>query len=102
MPFVLPLVLAAAVTPSAPLANGSFDATLGGRKVRYEVHGTGPVLMTLTNAWGLTGDGLRAMYRPLESKLTMVYFDPRGMGASAPAQTDADRGMGARAGGSGA
>lgn len=79
----------------APLANGSFTADLGGRKVHYEVHGRGPVLMTLTNSWGLTGEGLRGLYRPLEEKLTLVYFDPRGMGASGPAATDADRGMAA-------
>jgi proline iminopeptidase len=79
----------------APLANGSFTAELGGRKVHYEVHGHGPVLMTVTNSWGLTGEGLRGLYRPLEEKLTLVYFDPRGMGASGPAATDADRGMAA-------
>ncbi len=95
------LVLAAAVgagaahAADAPLANGSFTAELNGRKVHYEVHGRGPVLMTLTNSWGLTGEGLRGLYRPLEEKLTLVYFDPRGMGASGPARTDADRGMAA-------
>lgn len=92
------VALAAAVSVSAadaPLANGSFTADLGGRKVHYEVHGRGPVLMTLTNSWGLTGEGLRGLYRPLEEKLTLVYFDPRGMGASGPAVTDADRGMAA-------
>lgn len=89
---VLPLVLLAPAAP-APLANGSFDATLDGRPVHYEVHGTGPVLMALTNSWGLTSDAMRRLFRPLESKLTMVYFDPRGMGRSGPARTDADRGM---------
>jgi len=75
--------------------NGSFDARLDGRKVHYEVHGQGPVLMALTNSWGLTLDALRGMYRPLEEKLTLVYFDPRGMGKSGPASTDEDRGMAA-------
>jgi proline iminopeptidase len=95
------LVLVAAVAAGAahaaeaPLANGSFTADLNGHKVHYEVHGQGPVLMTLTNSWGLTGEGLRGLYRPLEEKLTLVYFDPRGMGASGPAATDADRGMAA-------
>jgi proline iminopeptidase len=78
-----------------PLENGSFTADLGGRSIHYEVHGKGPVLMAFTNSWGLTLDGLRGLYRPLEERLTLVYFDPRGMGTSGPARTDADRGMAA-------
>jgi proline iminopeptidase len=85
----------APVVAAQGLANGSFQADLGGRSVHYEVHGKGPVLMTLTNSWGLTLDGLRGLYRPLEERLTLVYFDPRGMGRSGPARTDADRGMAA-------
>lgn len=91
-------LVAAAAGPApkpAPLANGSFKAEIDGRTIHYEVHGKGPVLMTLTNSWGLTLDGLRGLYRPLEERLTLVYFDPRGMGASSPARTDADRGMAA-------
>ncbi|MGH9337877.1 MAG: alpha/beta fold hydrolase, partial [Vicinamibacteria bacterium] len=60
--------------------------------VHYEVHGSGPVLMTVPNSWGLTLHGLRAMYRPLESHVTVVYFDPRGMGASGPIREEADLG----------
>ncbi len=98
IPPAVPLLLALAAGPAAKteaLANGSFTADLGGRTLHYEVHGTGPVLMALTNSWGLTLDGLRGMYRPLEERLTLVYFDPRGMGSSSPARTDADRGMAA-------
>jgi hypothetical protein len=42
--------------PSAAggLANGSFTAELNGFRVHYEVHGQGPVLMALTNSWGLS------------------------------------------------
>jgi proline iminopeptidase len=93
--FVAALACRSTLAAEAPLPNGSFTAELNGRKVHYEVHGRGPVLMTLTNSWGLTGEGLRGLYRPLEEKLTLVYFDPRGMGASGPAATDADRGMAA-------
>jgi proline iminopeptidase len=93
--FVAALACGSTLAAEAPLLNGSFTAELNGRKVHYEVHGRGPVLMTLTNSWGLTGEGLRGLYRPLEEKLTLVYFDPRGMGASGPAATDADRGMAA-------
>jgi proline iminopeptidase len=100
MPSSLALPLLAALAAGAaakttPLPNGSFKAEIGGRTIHYEVHGTGPVLMALTNSWGLTLDGLRGLYRPLEERLTLVYFDPRGMGSSSPAGTDADRGMAA-------
>ncbi len=77
------------------LENGSFTATLDGHEIHYEVHGSGPVLMTVPNSWGLTLGGLRALYRPLEEHLTMVYFDPRGMGGSGPVVEDADMGLAA-------
>lgn len=80
--------------PSAsPLANGSFTAELNGFRIHYEVHGSGPVLMTVPNSWGLSLEGLRAMYRPLEERLTLVYFDPRGMGSSGAVREEADRGL---------
>jgi proline iminopeptidase len=77
------------------LANGSFAAELNGFRIHYEVHGQGPVLVALTNSWGLSFEALRAMYRPLEENLTLVYFDPRGMGGSGPVREDADRGLAA-------
>lgn len=77
------------------LAEGSATVELGGVTVHYEVHGHGPVLMTVPNSWGLSLEGLRAMYRPLEQRLTMVYFDPRGMGGSGAIREDADMGMAA-------
>jgi len=79
----------------AGLENGSFTAELNGFEIHYEVHGKGPVLMTLPNSWGLSLEGLRALYRPLEDYLTMVYFDPRGMGRSGAIREDADMGMAA-------
>ena len=83
------------VEPQTPtgLENGSFTATLGSHEIHYEVHGSGPVLMTVPNSWGLTLNGLRALYRPLEEHLTMVYFDPRGMGGSGPVVEDTDMGL---------
>ncbi len=75
------------------LTNGSFTATLNGFQIHYEVRGRGPVLMTLPNSWGLSLQGLRAMYEPLEERLTLVYFDPRGMGGSEAVREDSDRGM---------
>jgi pimeloyl-ACP methyl ester carboxylesterase len=99
-------VLAVACTAKAPdakpvptaaggLANGSFTADLNGFRIHYEVHGQGPVLMALTNSWGLSLDALRSLYRPLEEKLTLVYFDPRGMGGSGPVREESDRGLAA-------
>jgi proline iminopeptidase len=82
-------------SPTPGLANGSFTADLNGFRIHYEVHGRGPVLMALTNSWGLSLEALRAMYRPLEEKLTLVYFDPRGMGGSGPVREEADRGLAA-------
>lgn len=75
------------------LENGSFFAKLNGFDIHYEVHGTGPALMTLPNSWGLTIGGLRALYRPLEERLTLVYFDPRGMGESDSERTENDMGL---------
>jgi proline iminopeptidase len=103
---LLGLVALAACTAKAPeakpspsaasgLANGSFTAELNGFRIHYEVHGQGPVLVALTNSWGLSLEALRAMYRPLEEKLTLVYFDPRGMGGSGPVREEADRGLAA-------
>ncbi len=87
---------APAAKPGADgLANGSFAAELNGFRIHYEVHGRGPVLMALTNSWGLSFQALRAMYRPLEEKLTLVYFDPRGMGESGPVRQESDRGLAA-------
>ncbi len=87
--------LAAQGRTAAPLENGSFTAELGGFSIHYEVHGSGPVLMTVPNSWGLSLGGLRALYRPLEERLTLVYFDPRGMGGSGPVRVDEDMGMAA-------
>jgi proline iminopeptidase len=103
---LLGLVALAACTAKAPeprpspsalpgLANGSFTADLNGFRIHYEVHGQGPVLVALTNSWGLSHEALRAMYRPLEERLTLVYFDPRGMGGSGPVREESDRGLAA-------
>ena len=83
---------APAPAPASGIENGSFTAEISGRTLHYEVHGSGPVVMTVPNSWGLSLAGLRAMYRPLEAHATLVYFDPRGMGGSGPAREDADRG----------
>lgn len=78
---------------SPQLENGSFIAQLNGFPIHYEVHGGGPVLMTVPNSWGLSLQALRELYRPLEGRVTMVYFDPRGMGGSGAVVEEADRSM---------
>ena len=81
--------------PPQGLENGSFIAQLNGFDIHYEVHGQGPVLMVLANSWGLSLQGLRGIFGPLEERLTMVYFDPRGMGESSPIIEESDMGMAA-------
>jgi len=81
--------------PTAGLENGSFNVELNGFDIHYEVHGQGPVLMVLPQSWGLSLAGLRSLYTPLEDSLTMVYFDPRGMGGSSPIREESDMGMAA-------
>jgi proline iminopeptidase len=99
------IILAGSMSSCAPdapqpevavkLEEGSFTAELDGFPIHYEVHGRGPVLMTVPNSWGLSLAGLRAFYRPLEERLTMVYFDPRGMGESGAVREESDMGMAA-------
>jgi pimeloyl-ACP methyl ester carboxylesterase len=75
------------------LQNGDFTAQLNGFDIFYTVHGKGPVCMALPNSWGLSHQALRVLYRPLEEHLTMVYFDPRGMGKSGDVREEADMSM---------
>jgi proline iminopeptidase len=74
---------------------GSHTAKLNGFDIHYEIHGAGPVLMVLPNSWGLSIAGLRGLFRPLEERQTLIYFDPRGIGGSAPIKRDGDMGMAA-------
>jgi proline iminopeptidase len=77
------------------LENGEFTASLNGFDIFYAVHGQGPICMVLPNSWGLSHGALRVLYRPLEEHLTMVYFDPRGMGRSGDVVEDSDMSMAA-------
>lgn len=75
---------------TAALVNGAFSAELNGFEIHYEVHGAGPVCMVLPVSWGQSHEGMRGSLKGLEDHLTMVYFDPRGMGQSGEIETDAD------------
>jgi proline iminopeptidase len=77
------------------LENGSFTAELNGFKIHYEIHGRGPIMMAVPNSWGLDITGLRGMLGGLEEKVTMVYFNQRGMGGSDPVREEADMTMAA-------
>ena len=79
----------------AGLETGSFTEEISGRQIHYAVHGQGPPLMVVPNSWGLSLEGLRGLLEPLEKHLTVVYFDPRGMGSSGPASVDEDLSMAA-------
>jgi proline iminopeptidase len=85
----VPQVVAPALEP-AGLENGSFVAEIDGRRLHYSVHGEGQPLMVVPNSWGLSLEGLRGLLGDLEDHLTMIYFDPRGMGTSGPATEDED------------
>lgn len=74
------------------LENGEFDLDHEGRNIHYRIHGQGPEMMVLTNAWGITSNGLRNLFKCLESDFTMIYFDSRGMGASSPVAVPEDMG----------
>jgi len=79
----------------AELQNGEFTAVLNGFDISYVIHGKGPVCMVVPNSWGISREGLRVLFRPLEEHLTMVYFDPRGIGGSGEVRTDRDMSMAA-------
>jgi len=82
------------------LENGMFSARLNGFEIQYEVRGSGPVCMVMPVSWGMGHEGMRGFLRGmrgflrgLEDHLTMVYFDPRGVGGSEEVRTDEDRSM---------
>jgi pimeloyl-ACP methyl ester carboxylesterase len=83
------------VAEPTALEEGAFDAEIGGRTIHYEVRGNGPAVMVVTNSWGVTIPGLRGMLGGLEDRLTMIYFDPRGLGGSSPITEDSDMSMAA-------
>ncbi|GAB4373613.1 MAG: alpha/beta hydrolase [Acidobacteriota bacterium] len=80
-------------TAMESLENGSFVEQVGSRTIHYEVHGSGPVVMVVPNSWGLSLEGLRGLFGALERHVTMVYFDPRGIGGSGPVEVPEDMGL---------
>ena len=80
---------------SVSLEKGDFTTEIDGRSIHYVVSGEGPPLMVLSNSWGITVEGLQALFADLEDDFTLVYFDPRGIGGSGAIDEDADMGMAA-------
>lgn len=65
-----------------PITHGEHTLDIRGRKLRYKVAGSGPVLMVQAPGWGigygLYEDGLAR----LERSFTVVHHDPQGSGGS--------------------
>jgi proline iminopeptidase len=93
--FALPISLLNAARSGDQLENGSFDAQLDGFRIHYEVHGSGPVCMVMPVSWGMSHEGMRGFLKGLEPYLTMVYFDPRGLGRSEEVREESDRSLAA-------
>lgn len=77
------------------LENGDWTFMNEGRQVHYAIAGEGPPCIVLTNAWGLNHTPLKQMFSSLEDTLTLIYFDPRGMGESSEVVEDSDMSMAA-------
>lgn len=95
VPLALVLVAACADGEGQGAASSSIEtrlAEIGGRTIEYAVRGRGPVTMVMPNSWGLSIEGQHGLLGGLEERLTMVYFNPRGLGRSSAVTEDADYG----------
>lgn len=66
----------------AALNPGDNFFSADGVRFRYRVRGVGPVFAVQGVGWGPSVAYLHILLKPLESHLTMVYFEPRGNGLS--------------------
>ncbi|MFF4346203.1 alpha/beta fold hydrolase [Streptomyces sp. NPDC001530] len=66
--------------PTDPLAQGAHSIEVNGIVQRYHVHGTGPVCIAHSGGPGISWEYLRMP--EVEQRLTMVYVEPIGTGAS--------------------
>ena len=87
------LLLLIPVACGQQLQNGAFTAELNGFEIFYEVRGGGPVCLVAPVAWGMAHEGLANLLAGLEEHLTLVYFDPRGVGRSQEIGEAGDRSM---------
>lgn len=82
------MAVSAAVGPRPVLGSSAFE--MGGAIVAYEVRGSGPVAVAVPYLEGFDRTALRALFRPLERFLSLVYLDPPGVGRSGAAASPAD------------
>lgn len=80
---------------SRALEQGEFRTDINGYEIFYVVRGQGPVCMVMPLSWGADHELLAGLLADLEGLMTMVYFDPRGMGKSAAIKADTDMSMAA-------
>lgn len=78
-----------------PLRPGEHRARVNGQTLRYRVAGRGPVLVVQSPGWGPAAAPYEPTLRPLEEDFTLVYYDPRGSGASSRPTAAADLHVGA-------
>jgi len=69
------------------MMDGGHLAYCAGQKIRYKVAGEGPPLVVQAPGWGIGAGLYEHTLAPLESRFTVIYYDPRGSGGSMPAAT---------------
>lgn len=72
---------------------GSTVARVDDRDIEYEVHGSGPPCILAPVSWGIDYTLWAHYLASLEEKLTMVYFNPRGIGQSSMIASPSDWSM---------
>jgi pimeloyl-ACP methyl ester carboxylesterase len=82
-------------TTTAGLQRGSHKARLNGVEISYTVSGNGPIMFVQGVGWGPDSRLYQNTMKSLETRLTLVYIDPRGTGEVEPvadsAQLSSDR-----------
>ena len=71
---------------------GTFQAN--GLELWYRVAGHGPVLIVQPPGWGIGAEVYEQTFQPLESELTVIYYDTRGSGRSEAPSNDEDYNVG--------
>jgi proline iminopeptidase len=72
---------------------GSSVARIDDRDIEYEVGGSGPPCILAPVSWGIDYSLWAHYLAGLEQKLTMVYFNPRGIGRSSEIASPSDCSM---------
>lgn len=72
------------------LLPGEHTARVNGLDLRYRVAGSGPVLVVQPPGWGVGAIPYEKTFGPFEEHFTVVYYDPRGSGASQTPENAAD------------